>query len=173
MHRKPSGFKRRGHTPLTYLRSLQRGNGSFRYSRTSSQTPVWVTAQALDALVQKAFPLPAARRTARARARRAAPGAGTAPGSPGKHKQQGRSRKHVARPKPAGAQPSATTTADAPAQAPQPAPKNAPASVPTAQRILRDWHGGDSTAAWAGGALVAGVAAFALWRLGRRRGLVP
>ncbi len=45
--------------PLKYLRSLQQGDGSFRYSRTSKQTPVWVTAQALPALKKKTFPLTA------------------------------------------------------------------------------------------------------------------
>jgi LPXTG-motif cell wall-anchored protein len=40
--------------------------------------------------------------------------------------------------------------------------------------IFRTGHGNDG-AAWAGGALVAGVAGFALWRLTRRRarGLPP
>src|SRR5439155_25087762 len=33
--RKPSAFKRHGHSPLSYLRSLQRGDGSIRYSRVS------------------------------------------------------------------------------------------------------------------------------------------
>jgi hypothetical protein len=42
-------------SPLAYLRSLQAGDGSFRYSRTSTQTPVWVTAQALSALAQRPF----------------------------------------------------------------------------------------------------------------------
>ncbi len=43
--------------PLKYLRSLQQGDGSFRYSRTSKQTPIWVTAQALPALERKTFPI--------------------------------------------------------------------------------------------------------------------
>ena len=47
----------RGRTPLQYLRSLQNSNGSIRYSRTSRQTPVWVTAQALTALARKPFPI--------------------------------------------------------------------------------------------------------------------
>jgi len=46
-----------GRTPLQYLRSLQNGSGSFRYSRTRSQTPVWVTAQVLTALARKPFPI--------------------------------------------------------------------------------------------------------------------
>jgi hypothetical protein len=32
-------------------------NGAIRYSRTSAQTPVWVTAQALVALAGRAYPL--------------------------------------------------------------------------------------------------------------------
>jgi hypothetical protein len=31
--------------------------GSVRYSRTGTQTPVWVTAQALTALAEKPFPI--------------------------------------------------------------------------------------------------------------------
>ena len=49
----------------TTCASLQRGDGSFRYSRSSSQTPVWVTAQALVALERKAFPLAAVAMPAR------------------------------------------------------------------------------------------------------------
>jgi hypothetical protein len=55
--------------PLAYLRRLQAADGSVRYSRTSRQTPVWVTAQALLALRQKALPIlapPAATPTAHA-----------------------------------------------------------------------------------------------------------
>jgi prenyltransferase beta subunit len=44
-------------TPLAYLQSLVASNGSVRYSRTSAQTPVWVTAQALAALALKPFPV--------------------------------------------------------------------------------------------------------------------
>jgi energy-coupling factor transport system substrate-specific component len=43
--------------PLAYLRSLTAPNGEVQYSRTSHQTPVWVTAQALAALARKPFPL--------------------------------------------------------------------------------------------------------------------
>jgi energy-coupling factor transport system substrate-specific component len=45
----------RSRDPLAYLRSLQAGDGSFRYSRTSTQTPVWVTAQALSALAKQPY----------------------------------------------------------------------------------------------------------------------
>jgi hypothetical protein len=42
---------------LTYLRSMRRPDGSFRYSRRYATTPVWVTAQVLPALAGRAFPL--------------------------------------------------------------------------------------------------------------------
>jgi energy-coupling factor transport system substrate-specific component len=45
----------RSRDPLAYLRSLQSGDGSFRYSRTGTQSPVWVTAQALSALAKRPF----------------------------------------------------------------------------------------------------------------------
>ncbi len=46
-----------GHSALAYLRALQAADGSVRYSRTSRQTPVWVTAQALVALAHRALPV--------------------------------------------------------------------------------------------------------------------
>ncbi len=62
--RKPGRVRRGGsRSPLGYLRSLVTASGAIRYSRTSAQTPVWVTAQALTALAGKALPLrPAPRR---------------------------------------------------------------------------------------------------------------
>jgi hypothetical protein len=59
-----------------YLVRLQRGDGSVAYSATSSQTPVWVTAQALMALEGKPLPLAAVPRKERARARAASDGKG-------------------------------------------------------------------------------------------------
>ncbi|MGA7704575.1 MAG: prenyltransferase/squalene oxidase repeat-containing protein [Solirubrobacteraceae bacterium] len=44
-------------SPTGYLESLAAPDGSVRYSRTSAQTPVWVTAEALAALAGKPFPL--------------------------------------------------------------------------------------------------------------------
>ncbi len=44
-------------SPLGYLESLVAPNGSVRYSRTSTQSPVWVTAQALTALARAPFPI--------------------------------------------------------------------------------------------------------------------
>lgn len=46
-----------GRKAFRYLRRMQRPNGSFRYNRQYVTTPVWVTSQALAALVRKPFPL--------------------------------------------------------------------------------------------------------------------
>jgi len=54
----PASIHRRGsRSPIGYLESLVTGSGSVRYSRTSGQTPVWVTAQALIALARRIFPV--------------------------------------------------------------------------------------------------------------------
>jgi hypothetical protein len=59
----PSLVRRRGASPVDYLRSLIAADGHVRYSRGTDQTPVWVTAEALMALDGKALPLaPVARR---------------------------------------------------------------------------------------------------------------
>jgi Prenyltransferase and squalene oxidase repeat len=56
--RDPASVRRRGsRSPLGYLESLRSAGGSIRYSRTSAQTPVWVTAQALIALAGWTFPV--------------------------------------------------------------------------------------------------------------------
>jgi hypothetical protein len=51
------GVRRGGHTPVDFLKSMQARDGSFRYSRQSGQTPVWVTGQALLALKGRPLPL--------------------------------------------------------------------------------------------------------------------
>jgi hypothetical protein len=61
--RDPGRVRRGGsRTPLGYLRTLVASNGSVRYSRTSAQTPVWVTAQALTGFARRPFPVRAPRR---------------------------------------------------------------------------------------------------------------
>lgn len=60
----PTSLRRNGHTPISYITSLQQANGAIRYSRTSAQTPVWVTGQALTALARKPFPVAPPRRRA-------------------------------------------------------------------------------------------------------------
>ena len=67
----PARFGRKGRSPLAFLASLRAPDGSYRYSRTSAQTPVWVTAQAIAAVRRKALPLrPVPRRLKPVRARR-------------------------------------------------------------------------------------------------------
>jgi energy-coupling factor transport system substrate-specific component len=56
--RSPDRVRRHGsRTPLGYLASLTGADGAVRYSRTSGQTPVWVTAQALAALSRRPLPV--------------------------------------------------------------------------------------------------------------------
>jgi uncharacterized membrane protein len=52
-----SVHRRSSRSPLGYLETLLSTDGSIRYSRTGTQTPVWVTAQVLIALAQKTFPV--------------------------------------------------------------------------------------------------------------------
>jgi hypothetical protein len=67
---------------MAYLRSLVTPSGAVRYSRTSAQTPVWVTAQALAALARKPFPLASVPRRVR---RSAAPPTAPAQPAPAPH----------------------------------------------------------------------------------------
>ena len=53
----PGKLRRGGRNPFDYLDSLQAADGHYRYSRSSDQTPVWVTAQALQAAERAPFPL--------------------------------------------------------------------------------------------------------------------
>ncbi len=79
----PESLHRGGaRSPLAYLRSLTAADGSVRYSRTSTQDPVWVTGQAALALARRPFPLGrVGRRGGGARA--AAAGSGAGGGGPG------------------------------------------------------------------------------------------
>jgi energy-coupling factor transport system substrate-specific component len=54
----PNGLHRRGAaSPMTYLGSLIAPDGHVRYSRSTDQTPVWVTAEAAMGLAGKPLPL--------------------------------------------------------------------------------------------------------------------
>jgi energy-coupling factor transport system substrate-specific component len=53
----PAKVRRNGRSPLDYLRALQDADGSFRYAKTSRQTPVWVTAQVVLALLEQPLPV--------------------------------------------------------------------------------------------------------------------
>ena len=112
--RDPARVRRGGsRDPLAYLRSLTAPSGEVRYSRTSRQTPVWVTAQAVMALAREPLPLSPV-----ARARRAAPAAApAATATPG--------AKASAKPRPAPEPPKAAARRKA-------AAKPAPAATPAA-----------------------------------------
>jgi hypothetical protein len=59
----PAAVRTNGHSPFDYLARRQAGDGHYRYSSSSDQTPVWVTAQVLLAVNRKAFPLAAVPRS--------------------------------------------------------------------------------------------------------------
>jgi uncharacterized membrane protein len=162
-------LRRHGHTPLSYLRSLQAGDGSIRYARTSGQTPVWVTAQALDALARKAFPLAAAPRAAHGK--RGGGGAGSGGAGSGKRGQKpgGARDKHKSK-SPAGAAPAAPAVTEPAPTTTSTTPSAASADAQRTSARDEGGSGGGDWRAWGGGALVAGVAALALWRIVRRRG---
>lgn len=67
----PAGLHRgRAPSPLDYLRSLIGSDGAVAYARGQSQTPVWVTGEALMALQERPLPLAPMTRPARPPARR-------------------------------------------------------------------------------------------------------
>ena len=91
--RNPANVRRGGsRDPMAFLRSLTAPSGEVRYSRTSRQTPVWVTAQAVMALARKPLPLapvPRARRASPAAAPTATPAPpATAAATPEKRKRK-------------------------------------------------------------------------------------
>ena len=110
--RDPSRVRRgSSRSALGYLRSLVTASGAVRYSRTSAQTPVWVTAQALTALAGKSLPLAP---VARARRPRAAPAPVPVTAPEPRHAESARTA--------AAAAPAAATAPAAPAPTPRAAP---------------------------------------------------
>jgi hypothetical protein len=55
----PSSVKRGGSTPFDYIAANQGSNGHYRYSKSSDQTPIWVTGQVLVAVSREHFPIAA------------------------------------------------------------------------------------------------------------------
>ncbi len=84
----PGATRKGGRSPLDYLAARQVGDGHYRYSSASDQTPVWVTGQALLAIERKALPLRAVAR-AKVHRRARARGEGT-PGDPDHERAPGR-----------------------------------------------------------------------------------
>ncbi|MEA2445615.1 MAG: energy-coupling factor transport system substrate-specific component [Thermoleophilales bacterium] len=153
--RNPSSF---GADPLAYLRGLQRSDGSFRYSRSSAQTPVWVTAQALVALQRKAFPLAAVAMPAR-RSPSSAPSAST------RRARKKKQAKKTGVGGSAGAE-VASPSATPPATAPPASASGKPASA----RVPARPRNSDATTAWVivGASAAALLAIAALWWRRRR-----
>jgi len=58
----PANFEKGGASPLDYIAENQAANGHYRYSKSSDQTPVWVTGQVLVAVAGKYFPIAASKR---------------------------------------------------------------------------------------------------------------
>ena len=54
----PDSFRRGGVSAPDYLAARQAADGHYRYSKSSDQTPVWVTGQVLVAAAGKYFPVP-------------------------------------------------------------------------------------------------------------------
>ncbi len=54
----PGSFRRGGASAPDYLSARQQPDGHYRYSKSSNQTPVWVTAQALAAAAGRSLPIP-------------------------------------------------------------------------------------------------------------------
>ena len=53
----PAGVKQNGRSGARFLAARQQGDGHYKYSKASDQTPVWVTGQAILAVASKPFPL--------------------------------------------------------------------------------------------------------------------
>jgi len=120
--RNPAKVRRNGsRDPMSYLRSLTAPSGEVRYSRTSRQTPVWVTAQAVAALSRKTLPLarvPRVKHTAAATAAPAATPAATATATPKPPKKiKVQSLPPVGTPAPTGPPPALAAAARVPAVA--------------------------------------------------------
>jgi energy-coupling factor transport system substrate-specific component len=153
--RNPGRFRHGGNSPIGYLRARQNGDGSVDYSRVSAQTPVWVTAQAVMALKQKALPLAA---VAREQTRGAT--ASEPPDEPVAHVASGGGKEKPGKPN-AGAE-------DAPKPVPAQTTKPFTAYAPLAdQEDPASTRPEDSDPSWLGVALTLAAAAAAFYA-GRR-----
>jgi energy-coupling factor transport system substrate-specific component len=81
--RNPGSVTTAGNSPFDYLDARRSGDGHYRYSATSDQTPVWVTSQVLIAVSRETFPIAAVPRATNAAGGGAGEGnAATAGGDP-------------------------------------------------------------------------------------------
>jgi energy-coupling factor transport system substrate-specific component len=142
----PSAVRRGGRSPLDYLASVQAADGHYRYSASSDQTPVWVTAQALLAANGAAFPLsPVPRRAVSA----PAPASSAAQG-------QAKAGSKGQPPKQAGAKGAPASTAA------QPSGETAPVALTPASSAA-DQGGGGGIPAWLIVLAAAAAGAAAVW----------
>jgi energy-coupling factor transport system substrate-specific component len=111
--------------PLAYLRSLTSPSGEIRYSRTSRQTPVWVTGQAVMALARKPLPLKPVKRARKAATHAPGGGGPAATNAAGSGAPPARASGGSSPPAPPAASP------------PTAAPLAGEASLPPAKRRLR------------------------------------
>jgi hypothetical protein len=165
---------------LSYLTRLQRSNGSIAYSATSSQTPVWVTAQALAALERGPLPIAPVARAERPKRKpkaaaappaekpEAAPKAEPPKQDSAKGASGGGSSPEQAAP-PAAADDSGQTSTFEDAPSPEPA-TGKPAST---LRLDPAENGDGGVSAWIVIAAVAGVVALLFAFRRRLRGLLP
>ena len=156
-----------GRSPFDYLARRQAGDGHYRYSSSSDQTPVWVTGQALLAVNRKAFPLAAVPRAptdagsggrARRGRRRGRLGAGPGRGS--------RDRGSVARPAVAPASREARRDPGAPCARPARLGRAGDAHPAAPAAAAHDDDGGLGTSAYVGAGfalLTAALAGGFLW----------
>ena len=140
----PSSVRTGGRSPLDYLASVKAADGHYRYSSATDQTPVWVTAQALLAVRDKAFPLAPVARMAQP--------------------QNGRSSGGASSSAPAAAGSGPEKPAPRPA-APQAAPpESAPADpIPLAPTSAGQEDDGGGVPAWLAATLIAAALAAAIW----------
>jgi energy-coupling factor transport system substrate-specific component len=95
--RNPALVRRGGRSAIAFLRTLTGPDGAVRYSRTSKQTPVWVTGQALTALARKTFPVAPVARSAHA-GKAAAPAATSSPPAAPEHAAAPRAKRAKSEP---------------------------------------------------------------------------
>ena len=168
--RNPGRVRSAGRSPLAYIRSLQRRSGRVDYSRTSEQTPVWVTAQAAMALERRPLPLAAVPRERR----RTATAQVAAPAERPRSDVAGEAPAETA----AGARKRADGSSKRRARSSRREPRGGVArSVPTSNdgsvvepvvtAGASEGRPGGSGPDWLGAALALASAAFAAW-LGRR-----
>jgi len=177
----PALIESGGNTALDYLTAQQQDDGQFRYSASSDQTPVWVTAQVLVAAAGDAFPIAVPPREKGTAALAPSTSAPVAPGvesaapaiSPVPPAQSGSgvapSAKSPSAP-PATAGPLPTPVPSAPeGDIPETGSESAPESATTTAEPVSADSGGPSPWAPIGiGVAATAIAIAAPWWLGRR-----